>query len=54
MGLLEVDIPAFRAGYDKEWYYKRLKKLPLADDQTEQLRNIRVRAVRQQRIQARR
>ncbi len=40
ISFLAVDIPAFRTVYDKEWYYKRLKKLPLTGEQIEQLQNI--------------
>src|SRR4051812_10740091 len=29
---LEVDIPAFRCGYAKEWYLRRLKNLPLSEE----------------------
>ncbi len=35
---LAVDIPAFRCGYEKEWYLRRLKSLPLTEVQKERLR----------------
>jgi hypothetical protein len=37
---LEVDVPAFQSGYNKEWYFKALKKLPLSEKQIEKLRNL--------------
>lgn len=37
---LSVDIPAFRCGYEKEWYLRRLKSLPLTENQKERLKNI--------------
>jgi len=37
---LGVDIPAFRVGYDKEWYYRKLKKLKLSPEQLEELQQI--------------
>lgn len=35
---LEVDIPAFRCGYAKVWYLRRLKSLPLLPSHTKRLR----------------
>ena len=37
---LAVDIPAFRCGYEKEWYLRRLKSLPLTEAQQERLKTI--------------
>jgi len=37
---LEVDIPAFRSGYSKEWYYRKMKKLALSEKQVMRLREI--------------
>jgi len=37
ISLLEIDVPAFRVGYDKEWYYGKLKKLTLNTEQAERL-----------------
>src|SRR5262249_7002200 len=38
--LLEVDVAAFRVGYTKEWYYRKLKALQLGPKQIERLRKI--------------
>jgi hypothetical protein len=40
LNFLEVDLPAFRTGYSKEWYYRKLKKLELNPSQIERLRII--------------
>ena len=37
---LAVDIPAFRCGYEKEWYLRRLKSLPLNEAQNQRLKTI--------------
>src|ERR1043165_2465428 len=37
---LEVDIPAFRCGYAKEWYLRRLKSLPLSDKHRLRLKSL--------------
>jgi hypothetical protein len=37
---LAIDIPAFRCGYEKEWYLRRLKSLPLNDAQKARLKTI--------------
>ena len=37
---LAVDIPAFRCGYEKEWYLRRLKSLPLNETQKSRLKTI--------------
>jgi hypothetical protein len=37
---LAIDIPAFRCGYEKEWYLRRLKSVPLNEAQKERLKNI--------------
>lgn len=37
---LAVDIPAFRCGYEKEWYLRRLKSLPLNEAQKARLKTI--------------
>jgi hypothetical protein len=42
LNFLEVDVPAFRTGYSKEWYYRKLKALKLEPDQIERLREIAV------------
>lgn len=39
---LAVDIPAFRSGYAKERFYRKLKKLPLTKAQINALRDIAV------------
>ncbi len=40
LNFLEVDVPAFRTGYSKEWYYRKLKRLDLNPAQIERLRTI--------------
>jgi hypothetical protein len=40
LNFLEVDVPAFRTGYSKEWYYRKLKRLELNPTQIERLRTI--------------
>ena len=40
LNFLEVDAPAFRTGYSKEWYYRKLKKLELNPTQIERLKTI--------------
>jgi hypothetical protein len=40
LNFLEVDVPAFRTGYSKESYYRKLKKLELNPTQIERLRTI--------------
>ncbi|HET9801907.1 MAG TPA: hypothetical protein VFP96_01600 [Candidatus Acidoferrum sp.] len=40
ISFLGVDVPAFRTGYDKEWYYRKLKKLSLSEEQIATLRRI--------------
>ncbi len=40
INFLEVDIPAFRCGYAKEKYFRKLKSLPLNEAQTERLLNL--------------
>ena len=37
---LEVDIPAFRCGYAKERYYRKLKSLALTEQQKDRIKNI--------------
>ena len=37
---LAIDIPAFRCGYEKEWYLRRLKSLPLSEAQKARLKTI--------------
>ena len=37
---LEVDIPAFRCGYEKEWYLSKLKSIPLTLMQQDRLKRI--------------
>ena len=37
---LEVDIPAFRCGYAKEWYLRKLKNLPLSKPQCARLEKL--------------
>ncbi len=37
---LEVDVAAFRSGYSKEWYYRKLKALKLNATQVERLQEI--------------
>jgi hypothetical protein len=40
---LEVDVAAFRTGYSKEWYYRKLKALKLNATQVERLQEIALR-----------
>ncbi|MCC6491111.1 MAG: hypothetical protein IT364_26725 [Candidatus Hydrogenedentes bacterium] len=40
LDFLEIDIPAFRAGYAKEWYYRKLKRTPLSEHQKQRIRNL--------------
>ncbi|HLK03914.1 MAG TPA: hypothetical protein VKT53_05695 [Candidatus Acidoferrum sp.] len=40
ISFLGVDVPAFRTGYDKEWFYGKLKKLSLSEEQIAALRGI--------------
>jgi hypothetical protein len=42
LDFLEVDVPAFRCGYFKEWCYRRLKGLPLTPEQEQRLRQLAV------------
>lgn len=35
---VEVDIPAFRCGYAKQWFFRKLKSLPLTKTQEARLR----------------
>jgi hypothetical protein len=37
---LAIDVPAFRTGYEKEWYLGKLKSVPLTGDQKERLKDI--------------
>jgi hypothetical protein len=37
---LEVDIAAFRTGYSKAWYYRKLKSLKLSAEQIARLREV--------------
>lgn len=37
---LEIDIPAFRCGYEKEWYLRKLKSIELSEYQCNRLRII--------------
>jgi hypothetical protein len=37
---LSIDIPAFRCGYEKEWYLRRLKSVSLSVAQQERLKTI--------------
>ena len=37
---LEIDTPAFRSGYSKEWYYRKLKRTILSEEQIQRLRKI--------------
>lgn len=39
INFLEIDIPAFRSGYAKEKYFRKLKSLSLNENQKERLRN---------------
>jgi len=36
---LEIDIPAFRCGYEKEWYLTKLKSVQLTQQQRDRLKN---------------
>lgn len=36
----EVDIPAFRCGYAKQWFFRKLKSLPLNKSQEARLRQL--------------
>jgi FMN phosphatase YigB (HAD superfamily) len=36
---LEIDIPAFRCGYEKEWYLTKLKSVPLTLEQRDRLKS---------------
>lgn len=36
----EVDIPAFRCGYAKQWFFRKLKSLPLNETQEARLRHL--------------
>lgn len=40
LDFLEVDVPAFRCGYAKEKFFRRLKSLPLGSDQIERIRSL--------------
>ncbi|MCC6699729.1 MAG: hypothetical protein IT365_29165 [Candidatus Hydrogenedentes bacterium] len=40
LDFLEIDIPAFRAGYAKEWYYRKLKRIPLTEHQKQRIKNL--------------
>ena len=40
INFLEIDIPAFRCGYAKEKYFRKLESLSLNENQKEKLRNI--------------
>lgn len=40
LDFLEIDIPAFRAGYAKEWYYRRLKRMQLTDSHKERIKKL--------------
>jgi hypothetical protein len=42
LNFLEVDVPAFRTGYSKEWYYRKLKALKLNANQIARLREIAI------------
>jgi hypothetical protein len=42
MEFLVVDVPVFRTGYIKEWYYRKLKKLSLSEAQIQKLREIAI------------
>ena len=37
---LSIDIPAFRCGYAKEWFLKKLKSVPLKSSQQQKLRQM--------------
>ena len=38
IGFLQIDIPAFRCGYEKEWYLTKLKSVPLTLEQSNRLK----------------
>lgn len=40
LDFVEIDIPAFRCGYAKEWYFRKLKYLPLNETQKARLRQL--------------
>jgi len=40
LDFLEIDIPAFRVGYAREWFYRRLKRTPISARQRARLLNI--------------
>lgn len=40
LDFLEIDIPAFRCGYSKQWYYRHLKRVALTKIQQQRLLNI--------------
>lgn len=40
INFLEIDIPAFRCGYAKEKFFRKLKSLRLNENQKERLRNL--------------
>ncbi len=40
IAFLAVDVPAFRCGYQKEWFYRKLKKIALSRSQIESLHDI--------------
>ena len=40
LNFLEIDIPAFRCGYAKEKFFRKLKSLHLNENQKERLRNL--------------
>jgi hypothetical protein len=39
---LEVDVAAFRSGYSKEWYYRKLKSMKLSQKQIHRFQDIAV------------
>jgi hypothetical protein len=39
---LEVDVPAFRSGYSKEWYYRKLKSMKLSEKQVHRLHDVAI------------
>ena len=40
LDFLAVDVPAFRSGYTKEWYYRKLKAMQLSAAQIERIKLI--------------
>lgn len=42
---LEIDIPAFRCGYEKEWYLRKLKSIRLNADQRARLQVVALKLV---------